>query len=295
MTAHNQNDVLTIAEMGKAALYNAKHVHDSLGKDGEAIVHTNQHGEQALRVDVEAEQAVIDILKKYKFPVQIVSEEHGVFELGESPQYLALLDGLDGSIEYKRKRAVGRYATMLGIFFGINPCYHEYVFCGIMEHSSNTLYFAAQGMGSFRINNITTSVHCSNQRALNTVDTRIYIDEEYDAAKKSTIIYDSFLSKFSAHNRLRQPSSAVHYADLASGHADAVLECTRKGNIEIGVAYGLVREAGGVIKGIDGNEIGHERYLSYHQDDEYPIVGAASNNLADAIIAYIATGKSDGS
>ncbi len=281
----------TISEMGKAALYHAKCVHDRLGKDGETIVHSNQHGEKALRVDIEAEKAVIEILGKYQFPVKIVSEEHGILELGETHQYVALLDGLDGSIEYKKNRGIGRYGTMLGIFSGINPCYNEYIFCGIMEHSSNTLYCTTKGMGSYRMNKTVTTIHCSNQTVLNTVDTRIYIDEEYDVAKESTIIYDTFLSKFSAYHRLRQPSSAAHYIDLANGHADAVLECTRKGNLEIGIAYGLVKEAGGVIKGIDGNEIGNERYFSYHQDDEYPLISAASHELADDIIEYITADK----
>lgn len=288
-------DFQTISEMGKAALYQAKCVHDRLGKDGEAIVHKNQHGEQALRVDIEAEKAVIDLLEKYQFPVKIVSEEHGVLELGETHHYLALLDGLDGSIEYKRNRGIGRYGTMLGIFSGMNPCYHDYVFCGIMEHVSNTLYWTTKGTGSYCMNNGVTPMHCSDQNVLDPVDTRIYIDEEYDAAKNSTIIYDTFLSKLSAYHRLKQPSSAVHYVDLANGRVDAVLECTRKGNLEIGVAYGLVKEAGGVIKGIDGNEIGNERYFSYHQHDECPLISAASHKLADAIIDYITTGKSDSS
>jgi fructose-1,6-bisphosphatase/inositol monophosphatase family enzyme len=68
----------------------------------------------------------------------------------------------------------------------------------------------------------------------------------------STFIYDTFLSKFYDYHRLTQPSSAVHYIDLANGQADAVLECTRKGNLEIGISYGLVKEAGGVIRGING-------------------------------------------
>ena len=276
-----------ISEMGKEALYHAKFIHDTLDKDGEAIIQNNQHGEKALRVDIEAEKAVIDVLKKYKFPVKIISEEHGLIELGEKQEYLALIDGLDGSIEYKRNRGIGRYGTMLGIFSTTDPCYNDYIFCGIMEHSLNTVYFTTKGNGSYRIDNSLKKIHCSNYKVLNKSDTRLYIDEEYDKAKNSTFIYDTFLSKFYDYHRLIQPSSAVHYIDLASGQADAVLECTRKGNLEIGISYGLVKEAGGVIKGINGEEIGHKKYFSYHQHDIYPIISAASHELADCIIEYI--------
>lgn len=276
-----------IAEMGKEALYHAKLTHDTLGKNGEEIVHRNQYGEKALRVDVEAENAVIEILKKYQFPVKIVSEEHGIIELRDASEHLALMDGLDGSLEYKRNRGIGRYATMLGIFATTNPCYDEYLFCGIMEHASNTLYFTVKGQGSYRLNETIEKIHCSNCTVLNKTETRLYIDEEYDRAKNSTFIYDTFLSKFSEYHRLQQPSSAVHYSDLANGQADAVLECTRKGNLEIGISYGLVKEAGGIMMGIQGEEIGYERYFSYHQDDEYPIISAASHDLAASIIEHI--------
>jgi fructose-1,6-bisphosphatase/inositol monophosphatase family enzyme len=41
------------------------------------------------------------------------------------------------------------------------------------------------------------------------------------------------------------------------------LECTRKGNLEIAVAYGLIREAGGVMTTADGEDLGPKGYQTF--------------------------------
>ena len=170
-----------ISEMGKTALYQAKHIHDRLGKLGETIINKNQYEEQAMLADIEAEKAVIDTLEKYQLPATIVSEEHGVIQIGDtSPAYIALLDGLDGSHEYKKNRGIGRYGTMLGIFSGPNPRFSDYIFCGVMEHSANTIYFGMKNQGSYRLHTQLTKIHCSKQTILSSTNTRFYIDEEYD-------------------------------------------------------------------------------------------------------------------
>ena len=52
-------------------------------------------------------------------------------------------------------------------------------------------------------------------------------------------------------------SSAIAYVDIATGEAHINLEYTRKDNLEIAVAYGLLKEAGAVlIDGRTGQNIG---------------------------------------
>jgi fructose-1,6-bisphosphatase/inositol monophosphatase family enzyme len=82
-------------------------------------------------------------------------------------------------------------------------------------------------------------------------------------------------------------SSAVHYTDVARGTADAALECTRKQNLEIAVAYGLVTEAGGVMVTLDGASLGQKLYRAFSQDRHTPIITAATRELADDIIQHI--------
>lgn len=63
------------------------------------------------------------------------------------------------------------------------------------------------------------------------------------------------MSKLKDYHFLHSNSSAIHYVDLAQGKVDLVLECTRKRNLEIAVAFGLINETNGIIVTIDGKSI----------------------------------------
>lgn len=65
------------------------------------------------------------------------------------------------------------------------------------------------------------------------------------------------------------------------------LECTRKGNLEIAVAYGLETEAGAVIVDMKGEDIGDKRYLDFGQKEQLPIITASTQDLALRLIDHI--------
>src|SRR3989344_3344288 len=99
---------LELEEIMISVLRAAYQVHESLDERGEEVVFKNQFGDTALRVDVEAENAVIDFLKKWNVPIRIISEEHGQIDISDEPKYLGILDGLDGSNRYLAARGVER-------------------------------------------------------------------------------------------------------------------------------------------------------------------------------------------
>ena len=84
-------------------------------------------------------------------------------------------------------------------------------------------------------------------------------------------------------------SSTDSYLRLLLGEADLVLECTRKGNLEIATAYGLITEAGGVMVTADGEDLGKQRYFEYGQREEefLPVITAATKELALGLIEYL--------
>ena len=47
----------------------------------------------------------------------------------------------------------------------------------------------------------------------------------------------------------------AYYIDVSNGKADLALECTRKGNLEIAIAHGLITESGGVMTTLNGEKI----------------------------------------
>lgn len=280
------NNLILIKEIAISALKKAYQVHEELGARGEEIVQKNQFGEMALRADVEMEEAVIKELKRLKdsgVPIRLKSEEHGVVDIGENPICLGVLDGLDGSGVYKKERDKGRYGTMLGVFSGLNPKYDEYLFSGIMEPVTKRLFFTVKNMGSFVIvDGEEIPIHCSGATELRK-QTRIHIDEGWGINKK---VFSRKLQDFNA-TCLR--ASEAHYANLASGSADLVLECTRKGNLEIAVAYGLVTEAGGVAFTLDEAGLGQRKYSEFgqEQDEHIPVVFAATEQLAKVLIRHV--------
>lgn len=265
--------------------------HCQLGESGLDLQKKNQFGETALRADWEAEEAVISILTRANIPIKIVSEEHGVVVLGENPRYLGVLDGLDGTGRYRafmEGEKEARYGTMFSIFKGLYPKYDDYLVSGIMEHPTKRLFIASRGQGASVSNlekNVSEAIKVSQCKTFDQT-TKIFID-----ANEVTPWFDFILETFV--RRLPKGfdykclySSTANYVDLASGEIDLVLECTRKGSLEVAVAYGLVKEAGGVMAALDGRDLGPQKYWEFGQDKYTPVVTAASWQLAQAAVAH---------
>ncbi len=271
---------IVLDSLGEALL-----AHDSLGQAGEEIVQKNQFGETALRVDIECEKAILDFLKEMKVPIRVISEEHGRVDITENPRYLGILDGLDGSNVYKEGRGRARYGTMFGIFDTVDPSYQDYLTSGIMEHTTKRLFLAQKNVGAFVIEGgQRTPIHSSGITQLGP-GVRIYIDEYFEINRKT--FSDKLQDLKPASRKFSAGSSAVHYADVASGAAHLALECTRKGNLELAIAYALIAEAGGVMVGLDGVSIGDKKYLEFGQKENMPIVTAATRELAEELLERI--------
>jgi 3'-phosphoadenosine 5'-phosphosulfate (PAPS) 3'-phosphatase len=115
-----------------------------------------------------------------------------------------------------------------------------------------------------------------------TKQTKLYIDE-YFAYNR-----DTFSRPLAEYNTKYVGSSAQYYTDLAEGLADGVLECARKGNLEIAVAYGLIKEAGGVMVDISGEDLGDKKYLAFAQDEHRGVISAATEQLAQMLVRHCA-------
>jgi fructose-1,6-bisphosphatase/inositol monophosphatase family enzyme len=267
------------------ALKRALKTHDTLAEKGEEEIQKNQFGDTAVRADIECENAVLEYLKEIRFPIHVISEEHGTVDITKDPHYLGILDGLDGSSVYKAQRGIGRYGTMFGIFANIDPIYEDYLVSGVMEHTTKRMFIAVKGGGAhIFVQEVKTPIRSSERTEL-LPDTNIYIDEYFEINRK---IFSSKLQAFKpASHPFYTGSSAVHYVDVACGEADLALECTRKNNLEIAVAYGIETEAGAVMVDMEGVSIGNRKYLAFGQEEKLPIITAASHKLARALLEHI--------
>lgn len=255
-------------------------LHESLGDAGRSNMQLNPFGEMALAMDVQAEEAVLAALKDTQLSFQVFSEEHGSFTQGENPQYTVVLDGLDGSDEYKKRRGTSMYGTMTSMLSGINPTYDDYLVSGIMIHSpSPRLFLAIKNQGCFLVDVQTGARSPVDKRLPKQLSpqTPIELDLNWKPFKN---LFDKELPF-----NLACPffSQAAHTARFLDGTIDVELEWTRKGNLEQAVSYGLVREVGGVMVTPDGVSIGNERFKTFRQEGHYSLIIATDQNLAMAV------------
>lgn len=279
----DNKEIKTIRKIVIESLQKSFDVHEVLGAQGEELVRKNQFGETSLRIDVECEEAIISFLREWGMSIRVVSEEHGIVEICDDPHFLGILDGLDGSGVYREQRGTGRYGTMFAIFDGVDPCYQNYMAGGIMEHSIGKMSVFSKGAGASVIDmgsGKTTPLKCSQKKPLDN-QTMIYVDEYFEINKKT------FSEKLRGFHTDYLKSSAAYYADIASGAADLTLECTRKGNLEIAVAYGLIKESGGIMTDLAGKDIGNQKYFLFGQKENLPIITACTQELAIDLLKYI--------
>ncbi len=271
----------SFTELGQRALLKTFELYHHLEESGKESVKKNRFGDTTLRMDINAEEEVLKFLKEENVPVRVISEEHGTTNIGENPKFLAVMDGLDGSSNYKESKERGRYGTMLGFFSNINPNYEDYIFSGIMEHATGKMFFASKGEGSFVAQkDKIIPIRTSEVKDLDK-KTRIFIDEYWEFNKKK------FSQKLQGFNTNYLGASCAYYIDLACGKADLVLECTRKGNLEVAISYGLEREAGAVIVDSEGKDLGKRKYLEFGQQESLPVISGATLDLTKRLIEHL--------
>lgn len=287
MSPQEIRKIKELERVGNLALRAAYEVHQKLGASGTEPLHRNQYGDTALRGDVEAESAVLKVLKQNNIPIMVISEEHEITLIGNNPLYLGILDGIDGSGVYTRERGKGRYGTMFAIFNTTDPTYSDYFYGGIMEHSSNKLYFASKGNGAWITEGSTAKrINCSQSTQLDQKQTKLYADTNFDEVYSTNII-STLLRGLQGFNISCMRSSAIHCVDLISGKVDGVIECTRKGNLEIAVAYPLVIEVDGVIVDLNSESLGDKKYNEFGQRENLAVVSACTLGVAKGIIRKI--------
>lgn len=273
---------------GWSALRSAADMIKLLGPGGVLEVKKNTHGDMALRADIMCEEAVIKEFSDTRLPIRIHSEEHGQLTLnGREPEYLVVLDGLDGTAVYREGRTTGRYGTMVAIYQGADPRYRDYLWCGIIEHAAGVYISAVRDAGARRFqdgDSRPSATGCDRSTAARELGKHsvVYVDEAWPVCRTT------FTDKLKRHAVIRcLGSSAMHYADVVQGKAHLALECTRKGNLEIAVAYGLIREAGGAFVDRDGRDLGPRRVLGWGMSEHLPVIAASSAPLVSDVLVRL--------
>ena len=238
---------------------------------------SNQFGDQTLVADWELEEAVIQFWKATKFKIGWITEEHGIFNL-EGAQYIAYVDGLDGSAVYLAGEG-GRCGTMLGLYDASWSNFGGYIGSLLVDYGSiassggNNLV-AARDLGAW--------VDPGAQGQYE----RIRVNPNYRSAAYADLYFDSVsraAEKLGEVKFTYLEASLPYYIDLAQGYSWLVLECTRKHSLEIAAAYPLVHEAQGVITDlITGRDLG-KMSRSLAESKDRLIVSTTSLSIANKV------------
>lgn len=278
-TSPKEEVLVTALINGLSATYS---LHEKLGDAGRANFQSNRFGETALVMDMQAEEAVLNSLRKTHISFQIFSEEHGEFVIGENPQYTVVVDGLDGSDAYKKGRGKAMYGTMASILKGADPTYDDYLVSGMMIHSPvPQLFLAVRGKGCFLID-IATGERKDIQRSGSVEFSRqIVMDLDINWPPYRELL--NTRGKEFPNMQCAEFSAAARCALFVLGDIDIALEFTRKGNIEQPVIYGLVKEMGGVMADTDGEDIGNKHFKAFEQTRKVPLVIAPNQLIAKQV------------
>lgn len=274
-------EVEHVALVVQASLREAKNVHDALGQGGATVAGVNRFGEKALKCDIDCESAILQGLEKAGLHGKAVTEEHGEVQIGSRSDFTFVIDGLDGTAQYKKGPGSpsNRYGTMVSVLQGEDPTFGDYLVTALGEHARHQIYIAKRGGGTWKLTpNGDLQVSLRPCPSLGEVQ-RGYVDRWFDINRT---VFDKNLPGITLEYHL---ATSYYYASLLDDRGQIVLECTRKSNLELATAYALVREAGGVLCDIRGGDMGVRKYFALAKDAGKPLVtiACASQALADEI------------
>jgi len=253
------------------ALDKAHYTLERLGDSG--IKESEKEGERLTRGDLKVSENIIKFLKWKKIPGILYTEESGKIELSNNPRYIITLDDIDGTENYFRGRKILPYCTAMAIFDSMIPRFKDVVAAGIIEHSTNTSWYAIRNVGTF----------CNGSR--------VAVPEVEKLDKKTTIVIDNYyeanVKKFSEILReswIRDHgSSAFHLAGVSSGLFNAFLSVSQKAH-ELAPGYLLLKEANVFLSDLNGKPLDT---IPYSFDHKYPIIAASTEKFGRKILSLL--------
>jgi fructose-1,6-bisphosphatase/inositol monophosphatase family enzyme len=94
---------MSLLDIAKKAANSARSlVLDNLENAAELTGGENPFGDATLLLDKQAEDRIIEVLRDSKFDFTILTEEVGEIDISENPEYVAIIDPIDGSTNLSR-------------------------------------------------------------------------------------------------------------------------------------------------------------------------------------------------
>ncbi len=103
------------------------------------------------KIDLEVESAILNKLREKDLKCIFIGEEHGIVKLCDSPEYVIIVDPLDGSANYVSNIPFFSVSIAACRYRGDNTCLGD-IIAGVVNYVSlRTLYIADVQQGKFTI------------------------------------------------------------------------------------------------------------------------------------------------
>ncbi|TFH06643.1 MAG: hypothetical protein E4H14_10375 [Candidatus Thorarchaeota archaeon] len=265
--------IMTALKTLKDAVSKAKTcILDNLEQAAEFTGNVNPYGDKTLLLDIKAEDEIIDVLLNSGIAFDILSEEKGLLKTARKPEYLALVDPIDGSANLKR----GIPLVSIGVTivpYGESMSSDDAEISIIDSVFTNETYVAIKGKGVTRNGSrVQVAKPIELENAIISYDTKKTFDSSFVESSVRTIK--------SVHDTRRTASNLLDLCWTAAGFLDGMVDLRNLLPIIHLCGTHMVLEAGGYVIGLDGKRFvcPLEPYIMMN------FVAASNENLARQIL-----------
>ncbi|MEK6914065.1 MAG: hypothetical protein AABW83_00285 [Nanoarchaeota archaeon] len=260
------------------------------------LVTVGRGEDRATKGDWESEEVIIRYLKERNLLLRIIAEEHGTIDIVKNPEYLMVLDGIDGSSALV-KDPNSKCGTIISIADNLNPIYNDFVFAGITEYASKKIFYGIKNNGVYVIENpgeneLEKKLPKFNDKNFSeniSVMVDCYKAEYAEGITKGLSDFEEFMGKnFAKYLEgkvalLGGISSAAMCIDLIYGNVDAVAQMVAKGVFEPPAMYLLTKELEGYATDFKGNSIEDKKWERVDMNLE-GVLFSSSKDISESLI-----------
>lgn len=234
---------------------------------------TNPFGDETLVLDKMCEEAIIETLAESGESFLVLTEEQGEIFLAENPDYIAVVDPIDGSANLER----GIPLCCVGIAtlpYSESPSTEDVEHSIIISFFTDERFTARRGMGVKRNgNSVSVRPPAPMRETIISYDTNDSQNQEFLQKSMRTI--------HAVRDIRRTASNLLDLCWVASGGLDAMIDL--RGILPIVHVSGthMVEEAGGYVMGVNGQRL----VLPIDMSETMSFVAASNANLAQDILS----------
>lgn len=235
-------------------------------------------GDPIKQIDLAAENAIVNTMKKHKISFTLISEESGVKKYGKTPhEHFVTADPIDGTTNLIR--GIPLYATSIAI--STKPALNDIHTALVADLTHGITYTAQKGKGAHRNNQkIAPSKTTSLTEAVIGIDLNTYKIQKIVPQITSLIQNTKHIRHLGAN--------ALELCYVADGTTDAFMDIRGKlRTTDMAAAWLIIEEAGAKITTPEGKTLS----IKLDPKQKVAFIAAANKKLHKVVLSLIKTRK----